>query len=76
MNFFRLLPVFLSFLLLAAHFFRAGQTALAVLPLLLLVPLALRKTWVPWLIQLALLLGGVDSGHGTSRCWLRARSRA
>lgn len=60
MNFFRLLPVFLSFLLLAAHFFRAGQTVLAVVPLLLFIPLALRKTWVPWLIQLTLLLGAIE----------------
>ncbi|MCW8925478.1 MAG: hypothetical protein OQJ84_04410 [Xanthomonadales bacterium] len=60
MSFFRLLPVFLSFLLLAAHFFRAGQTVMAAIPLLLLIPLASRKIWVPWLIQLALLLGAIE----------------
>ena len=63
MNFFRLLPVFISFLLLAAHFFRAGQTVLAVIPLVLFIPLILRERWVPWLIQLVLVLGAVE--------WLR-----
>jgi len=63
MNFLRLLPVFISLLLLAAHFFRAGQTVLAVIPLLLFVPLLLREKWVPRLIQLALVLGAVE--------WLR-----
>jgi len=60
MNFLRLLPVFISLLLLAAHFFRAGQTALAVVPLLLFIPLFLREKWVPWLIQAALLLGAIE----------------
>ncbi len=64
MIFFRLLPVFISFLLLSAHFlFRTGQTVFAIIPLLFLIPLVFRKTWVPWLIQLALLLGAVE--------WLR-----
>ena len=63
MNFLRLLPVFISFLLLAAHFFRAGQTVLAVIPLVLFIPLILRERWVPWLIQLVLVLGAVE--------WLR-----
>ena len=63
MNFLRLLPVFISFLLLSAHFLRAGQTVIAMIPLFLLIPLILRKTWVPWLIQLALLLGAVEWLH-------------
>ena len=63
MNFLRLFPVFISLLLLAAHFFRAGQTVLAVIPLVLFIPLILREKWVPWLIQLALVLGAVE--------WLR-----
>ena len=63
MNFLRLFPVFISLLLLAAHFFRAGQTVLAVIPLILFIPLILREKWVPWLIQLALVLGAVE--------WLR-----
>lgn len=63
MIFLRLLPVFISLLLLAAHFFRAGQTVLAVIPLILFIPLFLRERWVPWLIQLALVLGALE--------WLR-----
>lgn len=63
MNFLRLIPVFISFLLLAAHFFRAGQTVLAVIPLVLIILLILKEKWVPWLIQLALVLGAIE--------WLR-----
>ena len=63
MNFLRLLPVFISFLLLAAHFVRAGQNFLAFVLLFLLLLLTLRKSWVPWVMQLALLLGAVE--------WLR-----
>jgi hypothetical protein len=63
MNVLRLLPVFISFVLLAAHFVRAGQTILGFVSLFLLMLLLLRKTWVPWVIQLALLLGVVE--------WLR-----
>jgi len=60
MNFFKLFPVYISFLLLAAHFFRAGQTVLAVIPLILFIPLLLREKWVPWLIQAALVLGALE----------------
>ena len=63
MNFLRLLPVFISFVLLAAHFFRAGQTVMVLLGLFLLLLLILRKSWVPWVLQVALLLGAVE--------WLR-----
>jgi len=63
MNFLKLLPVFISFLLMAAHFLRAGHTAVALVLLFLLLLLILRKTWVPWMIQLTLLLGAVE--------WLR-----
>ena len=60
MNFLRLFPVYISLLLLAAHFFRAGQTILAVIPLVLFVPLLLKEKWVPWLIQVALVLGVLE----------------
>ena len=64
MNFVRLVPVFLSLVLLGAHFlFHTGQLAIAIIPLLFLVPLALRRSWVPWLTQLVLLLGTIE--------WLR-----
>ena len=61
MNFVWLIPVFLSLLLLGAHLlFHTGQLAIALIPLLFLVPLMLRKYWVPWLTQLVLLLGAIE----------------
>ena len=63
MNFLRLLPVFLSVLLLAAHFYRAGQTLIVLGLLLLLSLLMVKKYWVPWVMQAVLLLGALE--------WLR-----
>ena len=63
MNFVRLLPVILSILLLAAHFFRAGDNLYTLVLLILLPLLAVKKSWVPWLLQVALVLGAVE--------WLR-----
>ena len=63
MNFLRLLPVIISFLLLAAHFLRAGQTAIVYALLFLMLLLILRKSWVPRVIQLTLLLGAVEWVH-------------
>lgn len=60
MNFLRLLPVFVSFLLLAAHYLRAGQTLVLFILAGLLLLLFVKKYWVPWVIQLALLLGAVE----------------
>ncbi len=60
MNFVRLFPVFISFLLLAAHFMHAGQTALIILVLLLPLMLIFKKTWVPRVFQLVLLIGAVE----------------
>lgn len=60
MNILRLLPVVISFLLLAAHFLRAGQVVVMVLLLALLLLLFVRKFWVPWVIQVLLLLGAVE----------------
>jgi hypothetical protein len=63
MNFVRVIPVLLSFLLLAAHFYRAGLPVLsafcALFPALLLV----KKPWVPMVVQTALVLAAVE--------WLR-----
>lgn len=63
MNFLRLFPVIVSFVLLAAHFHRAELTVLvgicAFFPLLLF----LRKPWVPQLFQAALVVGALE--------WLR-----
>jgi hypothetical protein len=63
MNALRLLPVILSFLLIAAHFYRAGNVVLTVLCLaapLLLIP---KRAWVPPLFQVALVLAALE--------WLR-----
>ena len=64
MNVLRLLPVFISFVLLAAHFLYAGQMIISIVLLSLLLLLLLRKTWVPRVIQTILLLGSVE--------WLRS----
>ncbi len=63
MNFFRLLPVLISFLLVAAHFFRAGQVFFVILMLCMPLLLLLRQSWVPVVIQVVLLLAAVE--------WLR-----
>ena len=60
MNFLRLLPVIISFLLLAAHFLRAGQMVVVVFLFTLLLILIVRKFWVPWVIQVVLLLVVVE----------------
>ena len=60
MNFLRLLPVFISFLLLAAHFVRAGEAVVAYVLVFLLPLLIIRKFWVPWVMQVTLLLGAVE----------------
>jgi hypothetical protein len=64
MNAIRLLPVILSLLLLAAHFYRAGQVVVTALCLALPLLLLLRKSWVPRLFQVLLVLGALE--------WLRA----
>ncbi len=64
MNVLRLLPVFLSFLMLAAHFYRAGQQLLALVSILILFLLFVKKFWVPYLMQAALVLGALE--------WLRS----
>jgi len=59
----RLLPVILSFLLLAAHFYRAGLVLPATLTVAVLFLLFLRKPWIPRLFQLLLILASLE--------WLR-----
>lgn len=60
MKFLRLLPVFISFLLLAAHFLRSDQTVVAITLLCLLFLLLVRQSWVPWVLQLILVLGAAE----------------
>jgi hypothetical protein len=60
MIFFILMPVVLSFLLLAAHFYRAGELVLVGISLsFMALPLA-RRTWVPRLLQAGLVLGAIE----------------
>ena len=60
MMFVRLLPVALAFLLLAAHFSRAGVPALSVAALLVLGLLFVRKRWAALVLQGLLLAGSVE----------------
>ena len=64
MNIVRLIPVFISFVLMAAHFSRNGPLVLVAvsmcLPLILLVP----RPWVARAVQVALVLGALE--------WIRA----
>ena len=64
MNVLKLIPVILSLLLLAAHFYRSGQIVLAVACVAMLFVLFFRKSWVPRLFQLLLVLGALE--------WLRS----
>ena len=63
MNFLRLLPVILSFLLLGAHFYRGGMVVATAFCVVALFLLFLKKPWVPRLFQVLLVLGAVE--------WLR-----
>ncbi len=63
MNFVRLLPVFISFLLIGAHFLRAGATFLALICLLAPCLLIFTRPWSVRLVQALLILSAVE--------WLR-----
>ena len=60
MNLVRLLPVILSFGLLAAHFSRANMFPLVILSLLIPFLLLIKRAWVARSIQLLLLLGALE----------------
>ena len=60
MNLLRLLPVLLSFGLLAAHFSRADLFPLVVISLVIPLLLLVRKAWVARTIQILLLLGAME----------------
>lgn len=55
-----LVPVLLSFLVLAAHFLRAGLLPLTLIFILVPGVLLLKKRWVPPLLQVLLVLGGFE----------------
>jgi peptidoglycan biosynthesis protein MviN/MurJ (putative lipid II flippase) len=61
---FRLLPVILSFLLVAAHFSRADQTIPAIVALIFPLLLLIRKRIIIRLFQVVLILAGAE--------WIRA----
>jgi len=60
MNILRLVPVILSMLLLAAHFYRAGNLILVIIVLAVPLILLLRKKWAARAIQAVLVLGGIE----------------
>jgi len=80
-TFLALLPVGLSLLVLAAHFYRAGNVPLFVAVLLLLTLTAVPKRWAARTLQAVLLAGAVEwvrtaaafvsQRQGDGRPWLR-----
>ena len=60
MVFIWLIPVFISLLLLAAHFLRYGNILFMTLSLLAIPLLAIRKKWVVLLFRTLLFLGTVE----------------
>jgi len=60
----RLMPVILSFLLLGAHFSRDNQPLLGLFALAFPLLLLIKKSWVPKLFQITLVLGALE--------WLRS----
>ena len=58
------IPIVLSLIVLAAHFLRGGCLPVAVGVLALLALLAVRRPWVPRLLQVVLTLGALE--------WIRA----
>jgi hypothetical protein len=63
MNFLRLLPVTLSLLLMAAHFYRGGLLIPSGICAVLPVVLIFRERWVPPLIRVVLILGAFEWLH-------------
>ena len=55
-----LIPAFLSFLLLAAHFLRMGSIFMAIFALLFPFALFIKRPWAARLVQIALFLGGIE----------------
>lgn len=60
MNIVRLLPIIVSFLILSAHFSRAGSPVLSILCLLIPLLLFIKRTWVARLIQIVLIIGSIE----------------
>jgi hypothetical protein len=62
-NALKMLPIIISFLLLSAHFYRAGLAIPAGVSIAVPIFLLFRESWVPRLLQILLLLGALE--------WLR-----
>ena len=60
MNFVRLLPVFISILLISAHFQRAGYSIMAILCLLAPGMLFFTNRWPPRVLQVLLILAALE----------------
>ncbi len=60
MNVLRLTPVLISTLFLAAHFFRARNFPLLAIAVGVAVILLIKRTWVPRVVQIALIAGGAE----------------
>ncbi|MCK4920779.1 MAG: hypothetical protein KAS71_07025 [Bacteroidales bacterium] len=56
----RLIPIIFSLLVLAAHFSRINFLPLAILSLLMIVALFIRRKWIPRIVQIYLLVGSVE----------------
>ena len=60
MNAFRLSPVFFSFLILSAHFSRAGLSLFSLIFLLIPFLLFIKQAWIVRLIQIILVIGSIE----------------
>ncbi|MCF6183566.1 MAG: hypothetical protein L3J56_02875 [Bacteroidales bacterium] len=60
MKILRFIPIILSFLLIAAHFSRAGSNILAATALLIPGLLFIKKSWVARIVQIYLVLGAAE----------------
>lgn len=67
MNALRAVLIVLAFLLLAAHFSRAGHDLASLAAVLFPILLLVRRRWARWTLRVALVLGGFE--------WLRTLFR-
>jgi len=63
MNLLRLLPVLLGYLLLAAHFYRSGESVMVWASIALPLLLTFRHRYVPALVSAGLVLGAAEWVH-------------
>lgn len=60
MKYLKLIPIILCFILLAAHFSRAGMMMLAIISLILPFLLFIKKSVIARILQLSLILGALE----------------